>query len=113
MKFLWNVIKIFFRNKYREIRVNLYRNSILEAVIIISVVLVVAVLGGMICYGTGYLFVDVLEWIELSGEETYTEIGFMLWFVILLVTLTTYLIFCFFRWIWTNIKIAIAEAKEL
>jgi hypothetical protein len=115
--FIFKVIRNFFRNKSTEIkRVFSYSNrkwtDFLELLLIIPILIVVISLFFGILYGTGYMLTDVLGWINITfeGGETipYAAIGISFYIVVII----GFVVLQFFKWIWTNIKMAIAEAKE-
>ena len=115
--FILNVIKIFFRNKWSEIKGFFSTKkwyALLEMLIIVGILIVVIPLGFGIGYVTGYVLINVLDWVDVTGEtDTPLTIGFLFWCAIFIVWISGYGIYYFFKWTWTNIKIAIAEAKEM
>lgn len=120
MNFLSNVIRIFFRNKGTEIKGFFFTRcwyNIAEGLIIIPIALVVVCLLICISWGTGYILMDVLDWVDVTvdgGESSpYIAIGMLAWLLFALVLIAGYGVLHFIKWIWSNIKIAIAEAKEI
>ena len=127
MNFLFKVIRIFFRNKYYEI-IKLFRKwrspqwrQVLKTTrrFIISILLVGTFIGILfgITSGLGYIMVDVLGMPE--NGEPYCIIGSAGIVMIVLLGFFGYvsvkiirIIAEFITWIWKNIELAIAEAKE-
>ena len=111
--FILNVIKIFFENKYREIK-RLPQNRLwcefMEGLIIILVAVAVITIFLGTCFGVGFLVVEVMEY---QSNISYTGIGMIILVSIGMCLASLYALYRFVKWIWTNIKIAIAEAKEL
>jgi hypothetical protein len=120
MNFLLNVIRIFFRNKGEEIgRIFHMRGwyNFLEALMIVGIIIIIATILASVCYFTGWVIVDVMEWVDVvSGRDEPVPlyvVGFAFWFSIVIFFVVVYGIGKFFKWIWSNIKMAVAEAKEL
>jgi len=122
--FIWDVTKIFFRNKKQEIGSMMPNLANVGYGFMIGIV-AIAVIAILFCcawgfaYGLGYLTVEVLGITVPVNEDvdSYGEIGLVVIFLLLLAGFISYFIllypFRFIKWIWTNIKMAIAEAKEL
>ena len=114
--FILKFFKIFFRNKWKEIKGFFHTRkwyNVLEILIIIGVVF----LAGCICYGTGYLLVE-LGWASITadgepanGVAPYTAIGIVFWLGMLILGAAGYGLWHFTKWIWINIKMAWIEAK--
>ena len=121
-QFILNVIRIFFRNKWSEIKKFFsYSNSkwtdLLELLITLGIMLVVITLLFGVVYGTGYLLME-LGWVDViyDGDEApYAAVGVGIFFYVgvFIMMIIGYGYYQFFQWIWINIKKAIAEAKEL
>jgi len=118
--FIFKVIRIFFRNKSTEIKeffktIRWY--DIVEALITLGIFIVFVSLLFGIVYGTGYMLMDVLDWVDITfeGAETipYAAIGIFFYIGVGFVVVIGFGVLQFFKWIWINIKMAIAEAKEL
>jgi len=112
--FVLNVIKILFKNKRTEIKKFFHTRGwyeIVELLILIGITIVVVTVVMSVAYGTGYLFVDVLNWVDTT--MTYGAVGLIFYTSLAIVGLIGYGIWHCIKWIWLNIKIAIAEAKEI
>lgn len=118
--FIFKFFKIFFRNKWSEIKDVLpeWRTvGILSLVLVVICVTIVSVMA--ICYGIGYVAIEYvgIEFIlhNSNGDiyDAYLVCGFVLLVLGIICATIIYLIGKFPKWIWTNIKMAIAEAKEL
>ena len=119
--FILNVIKIFFRNKKKEIKEVIPRWDWIAVLsgggIVILAIIRLAILCGVVCafaYGLGYLSV-VLG--IVTSEVGYIETGIVLMMMVAAGGFVLYLVLIypakFVKWIWANIKMAIVEAKEL
>lgn len=115
--FISKFFQIFFRNKGTEIKgffSTRHWYNLAEALIIIVIVIVTVSLLMSISYGTGYLLIDVLDWVDVivdGGANTpYMAIGLLFWIGLFLVFIVGIGIWHFIKWIWTNTKIAWAEA---
>ena len=111
MNFLLNVIRIFFRNKWSEIKKMFHTRGwtdFLEGLIFIGIAVVVFAILGLFCHLTGWVIVDVLEWIDVVSDRDepvpLAVVGFAVWFSFMLFSVVTFGIGKFFKWIWLNIK---------
>lgn len=122
MKFLLTFFRIFFRNKWNEIkhhfRFTCSWSDLWEILISLFIgIILVSVLFG-IAAGLGYILIGVfhLEFLINSEQSmliNYAGAGFATLVVIVGIMFIIYQIGNFIRWIFSNIKMAIAETKEI
>lgn len=127
--FILNVLKIFLRNKKNELKpyINRFINDTIDhtldfiSIAIIAILLAATVFG--IVLGIGYVGIELLHLSEIQDGDAFNSygrcglamvvLGGIIFFVMYLIGKVVIWIGKFIRWIWSNIKIAIAEAKEI